>query len=145
MEWRSTSPQPALAIVRYYSRLAVATLAAGKLALQDCRKVFAALADAPPAVHVTGMNWVNDDVVSQDFIPTSGLQVFFDGAVTPPPPEVIATSGVVVVNLEMPLVIKPAPLPVDQLTPQFAPILAAAIPFPTPRSLLLKPTTPRPP
>ena len=140
IEWPFTSPQPAPGIVHHYSRLAVATLAAGKLALQDCRKIFAALADAPPAVHVTGMNWVNDDVVSQDFIPTSGLQVFFDGAVTPPPPEVIATSSVVVVNLEMPLVIKPAALPVDQLTAQFAALLAGDISFPTPRSLLWKPT-----
>jgi hypothetical protein len=138
IEWPFTSPQPPLGVVHHYSRLAVATLAAGKLSLQDCRKIFAALADAPPAVHVRGMNWMNDDVVSQDFLQTSGLQVFFDGAVTPPPTD--GTSGVVVVNLEMPLVVKPPLTTVDQpVTAQFAAILNGDMSFPGGNSLLWKP------
>jgi Family of unknown function (DUF6519) len=140
IEWPFTSPQPPLGIRHHFSRLAVATLAAGKLSLQDCRKIFPALADAPPAVHVTGFNWVNDDVVSQDFIPTNGLQVFFDGPVTPPPTDLTGTSGVVVVNLEMPLVVKAPATPADTpVTAPFAAILNGDISFPTPSSLLWKP------
>lgn len=138
IEWPFASPHPPLGIIHHYGRLAVATLAGGALTLQDCRKVFSALADAPPAVHVTGINWVNDDVVTQDFIQTNGLQVFFDGALTPPPTD--GSSGVVAVNLEMPLVVKPAATAGDSsVSAQFGAILNGDISFPAASTLLWRP------
>src|SRR5262245_8659850 len=138
IEWPFASPQRPLGVTHHYSRLAVATLAGGVLTLQDCRKIFSALADAPPAVHVTGISWVNDDVVSQDLIPTSGLQVFFDNALTPPPTD--GSAGVVVVHLEMPVVVKPPATPSDTaVSAQFATILNGDISFPSPNTLLWKP------
>jgi hypothetical protein len=140
IEWPFTSPQPPLGVVHHYSRLAVAALTAGKLTLQDCRKIFPALADAPPAVHVVSMNWVNDDVVAQDFIATSSLQVFLDGPVTPPSTDLIGSSGVVVVNLEMPVVIQPpAMMGVQPVTAQVGVILNGDISFPSPTTLQWKP------
>jgi len=139
IEWPFASPQPPLGIVHHYSRLAVATLAGNTLTLQDCRVFFAALADAPPAVHVNGISWINDDVVTQDLIQTIGLLVNFDGPVTPPPTD--GTSGVVVVNLEMPLVVKPAVSVGDMVTAQFSAILNGDMSFPTASSLLWKPAT----
>ena len=83
VEWPFTSPQTARSAGHKYARLAIATLVGTVLSLQDCRKIFSPLAEQPPALHVTGINWLNDDVVSQDLI-GSGLQVFFDGVVAPP-------------------------------------------------------------
>jgi Family of unknown function (DUF6519) len=138
IEWPVASPQRPLGVTHHYSRLAVATLAGGVLTLQDCRKIFSALADAQPAIHVTGINWVNDDVVSQDFVQSSGLQVFFDNTLTPPPTD--GSSGVVVVHLEMPLVVKPAATPTDAaVSAQFATILNGDISFPAANTLLWKP------
>lgn len=137
IEWPFASPQRPLGVTHHYSRLAVATLAGGLLTFQDCRKIFSALADAPPAVHVTGMNWANDDVVSQDFVQTSGLQVFFDNVLTPPPTD--GSSGVVTVHLEMPIVVKPATPTDPAVSAQFATILNGDISFPAPNTLLWKP------
>jgi len=138
IEWPFSAPQPPLGVTHHYSRLAVATLAGGSLTLQDCRTFFAALADAPPAVHIKNISWVNDDVVTQDLIQTNGLLVNFDGPVTPPPTD--GTSGVVVVSLEMPLVVKAAATASDTaVMAQFAAILNGDMSFPTTSSLLWKP------
>jgi hypothetical protein len=82
VEWPFSAPQPARSAGHSYTRLGIATLVGDALSLQDCRSIFSPLAEQPPALHVTGINWLNDDVVSQDLI-GSGLQVFLDGVVAP--------------------------------------------------------------
>ena len=142
VEWPFTSPQRARGITHHFSRLAIATLAGGNLTIQDCRKLFAPLADAPPALHITSINWINDDVVLQDTIQNIGLRVFFDGPVTVPPTD--GTSGVVSVTLEMPLILKPdatmAAGPAEAtIAGQFGTILNGEMSFPSPNILQWKP------
>jgi hypothetical protein len=60
-----TSPQPPFGILHHYCRLAVLRLSENALSVQDCRQLFSPLAEVIPALHVTGINWVNDDVLLQ--------------------------------------------------------------------------------
>lgn len=67
----------------------VASGSAPGVRVDDCRRTFSPLtAIAPPAVagalHVTGVSWVNDDVVTLDALITSGLTLTLDQAPTSP-------------------------------------------------------------
>jgi len=107
VEWPFTTPRPARGIKHHYARLAVATLVGGTtLTLQDCRNTFTPLAEQPPAIHVSGINWLNDDVVSQDTI-LNGLNVTFDTALTPLATD--STLAVASVTMDMPLVFGATP------------------------------------
>jgi hypothetical protein len=142
VEWPFASPQRSKGTAHHYSRLAVATLTGNTLALQDCRKIFSPLSERPPALHVTAINWLNDDVISQDLIQSNGLQVFFDGPVTLPATDGVL--GIVAVTLEMPLVVKAdatmAAGPAEaQMAGQFSAILNGELSFPAPTTLQWKP------
>jgi prepilin-type processing-associated H-X9-DG protein len=144
VEWPFTSPQQRRGIGHHYARLAVASLVnANSLVLQDCRKIFFPLAEQPPALHVTGINWVNDDVVSQDLI-TNGLQVFFDSAVTLPATD--SNAAIASLTLDMPLVFAATGGAMDvgpgdgSITGQTPMLLDGDISFPTPATLQWKPT-----
>jgi hypothetical protein len=142
VEWPFATPQPPRGIAHLYARLAVATLVGGTLAFQDCRRFFSPLAERPPALHVAGINWVNDDVVSQDLI-INGLQVFFDSAVTPP--AIDSSTAIATLTLEMPLVLGAGGVmdvgPADgQITGQIVTMLDGDLSFPAPTTLQWKPS-----
>ena len=104
IDWPFATPQRPRDRLVGFERIGIVTTASGVLAIQDCRKLFAPLAEKPAAVHVTGISWVHDDVIGQTQLQTSGLQVFFDGTLTPPPGD--AGAAVVSVTLEMPVPLK---------------------------------------
>ena len=59
--------------------------AAGGLVVHDCREVFYPLTELTPplqsaALHVTAINWTNDDVQTLDTLLTNGLTLTLDGA-----------------------------------------------------------------
>jgi len=142
VEWPFTAPQPPRGIAHHLTRLAVATLAGDTLSVVDCRRFFTPLAEQPPAFHVQGVGWLNDEIVSQDLI-INGLQVTFDSVVTPPPTD--SSSAVATVSLEMPLVLGTGGVmdvgPGDgQIVGQAVTVLNGDLSFPTPNSLLWKPT-----
>ncbi|SEB38689.1 DUF6519 domain-containing protein [Terriglobus roseus] len=63
-------------------------------AIADCRRLFPPLTDldtANPALHVTGISWVNDSVMSLDELAGKGLVVNLDGAPTSPVSSAIFT------------------------------------------------------
>ncbi|WP_266168805.1 DUF6519 domain-containing protein [Dyella subtropica] len=64
----------------------------GKFQVEDCRRLFPSLTDlgglvSAKALHITGINWDNDDVMTADQLMKQGLAVTFDhpptGPVTP--------------------------------------------------------------
>lgn len=63
--------------------------------IEDCRRIFQPL--APTAVHVTGINWPNDDLLPVDLLAANGLRVMLDQAVDGPVP---VDSGRFIVTLE---------------------------------------------
>ena len=112
IEWPS-SPQPPRGIEHHFCRLALVQFDAGGLkVLEDCRQIFRRLTDlstAPVrAMHVTGINWKNDDV---QVFPT---QFVFDpagNAITNetleitldlPPDPISLTPATVIVTMEIP-------------------------------------------
>jgi hypothetical protein len=102
VEWPFTTPQPPRGIFHRYARLAVATLVGDALTLVDCRNMFSPLTERPAALHVKGINWVNDDIVSQDLI-INGLQVTFDSELTPATTD--SSSAIATLTMEMPVVL----------------------------------------
>lgn len=71
--------------------------------IDDCRRLFPDLADLSrfvnaQALHVTGINWSNDDVMTFDTLVANGLQVQLDGAPTGP-----LSPANFIVTLETPL------------------------------------------
>lgn len=104
LDWPFTTPQPPRNPPHARCRLGIGSLADNVLSLQDCRMLFAPLAEVPPAMHVTGINWVHDDVIAQQPLQTSGLQIFFDGPLTAPPGD--SGSAIVSVVLDTPAPLK---------------------------------------
>src|SRR5262249_30391150 len=138
VEWPFAAPQPPRGVAHYYCRLGIATLQGATLALQDCRKLFSPLAEVPPALHVTGVSWVNDDVFSQAQLQSSGLQLFFDGPVAPPVGD--AAGAITTVTLEAPMPLKGVVPTADSSVPLPLPVvLAGDVSFPAPNALLWKP------
>jgi hypothetical protein len=138
VDWPFTAPQPPQGEPHQFARLGIATQANGSLALQDCRKLFTPIAEVPPALHITGISWVNDDVIPQAQLQASGLQIFFDGQVTPPPGD--AAQAVVTVTLEAPVPLKsfdPSAIASAQATLSMP--LSANLSFPTNNTMLWKP------
>lgn len=107
VEWPFTMPRPARGVKHSYARLAVVTLnGPATLTVQDCRNIFTPLAEQPPAIHISGINWLNDDVVSPDMI-LNGLNVTFDTVVTPLATD--STLSVASLTMDMPLVFGTTP------------------------------------
>ena len=129
VDWPFTAPQPPHGEPHSFVRLGIATLSGAAITIQDCRKLFTPLAEVPPALHVVGIGWVNDDVMPQNQFQAGGLQVVFDGPVKPPPGD--AAQAVMTVTLEAPV-----PLTVlDSTAPPAARVtltarLASAVSFP---------------
>jgi hypothetical protein len=141
VEWPFANPQPPKGIVHHYARIAVVTLVGGTFTLQDCRKIFSPLAEQPPALHVVGINWVNDEFVTQDTI-TNGLRVTLDSAVTPSGSD--SSNSIATLSMDMPLVFGASgALDVastdGQVTGQITTILDGDVSFPQPNVLLWKP------
>ncbi len=103
VEWPFSSPRPPAGIAHHFCRLGVLNLAGNTLSVQDCRKLFSPLADVEPAVHITGVNWINDDVQGLDQLNRNGLQVSFDTEVDQLPPD--SRSAVVTVSMEAPVIV----------------------------------------
>ncbi len=91
-------PQLPLGIYHQYCRLAFAKLQPQnqRFNLQDCRKIFQPVANS--AMHVTQINWPNDDIFSLKQL-QNGLVIQLD---SPPEPESI-NSATLIVTLEVPL------------------------------------------
>lgn len=107
VEWPFTMPRPARGVKHSYARLAVVTLnGPATLTVQDCRNIFTPLAEQPPAIYISGINWLNDDVVSPDMI-LNGLNVTFDTVVTPLATD--STLSVASLTMDMPLVFGTTP------------------------------------
>jgi hypothetical protein len=75
-----------------------------RFTVDDCRLLFSPLTElapsAPPsALHVTKINWANDDVMTLDVLVKNGLAVTFDRA-----PDGPVTSASFIVTLETPIV-----------------------------------------
>ena len=81
IEWPHAQAQAPQGIVHRYARLALVnwTGTAAGSGLIDCRSTFRALTDVPPALHVTGINWPNDDVLPLAQF-QAGLAIALDGA-----------------------------------------------------------------
>jgi hypothetical protein len=138
VDWPFATPQPPRGEGHRFARLAIATLSGGALTLQDCRKIFTPIAEVPPALHVSGISWVHDDVLVQAQLQTSGLQLFFDGALTPPPGD--AAQAVLTVTMETPVLLKTfnaAADPAAQITLDVP--LSATLSYPTTNTILWKP------
>jgi Family of unknown function (DUF6519) len=105
VEWPFTSPQPPHGDKVHVCRLAVAAFIGGEIqSLQDCRKSFSPLAEPPPALHVAGTSWVNDDDLDQAVLLANGLRVFLDGPITYPPPAAVESLNTALsVTIEAPL------------------------------------------
>jgi hypothetical protein len=138
VEWPFTAPRPPAGIIHHFSRLAILTLAGNALSAQDCRRIFSPLAEAAPALHVTGINWINDDVLPQglDQLNRNGLQIFLDGVPVQPPPASVA--AVLVVTMEAPVLVSANPSDPIART-QGSVILNGDIAFPSPNTLQWKP------
>lgn len=81
VEWNHAAPQPPGGVVHHFARIGLLRWAgtpAGSL-VTDCRRTFAPLTDVPPALHITGISWQNDDVLQlSQFV--AGLSISMDGA-----------------------------------------------------------------
>jgi len=117
----------------------VACFSSGKIqGLQDCRKLFSPLAEAPLALHVTGISWVNDDDLDQAALLASGLRIFLDGPLTPPPVDASAEilNTILSVTMEAPILLPaisqagPSPFAVQMIT------LSGEIGFPAPNNVI---------
>lgn len=138
VDWPFATPQPPHGEPHRFVRLGIATLSAGALSIQDCRRLFTPLAEVPPALHITGISWVNDDIVAQAQLQASGLQIFFDGPVAPPAGD--AGPAVVSVTMDAPVPLKtlnPAADPAARMTLSLP--LSADLSFPSANTILWKP------
>jgi hypothetical protein len=138
VDWPFTVPQRPHGEPHRFVRLGIATLAGGNLTIQDCRKFFTPLAEVPPALHITGISWVNDDVVAQAQLLANGLQMFFDAPLTPPPGD--SGQAVMTVTLEAPMPLKTfnaAAAATAQMTLSVP--LSSTLSFPSTSTLLWKP------
>jgi hypothetical protein len=77
------APVASVSTLRFGDRFTVLT------EVSDCRLKFPSLntlnaTTTPPALHVTAISWVNDDVMTVDTLLTNGLSVTFDAAPTSP-------------------------------------------------------------
>jgi hypothetical protein len=135
IEWPFTSPQPPFGILHHYCRLALLRLSDNTLSIQDCRQLFSPLAEVIPALHVTGINGVNDDILLQGLeqLNSNGLQVFLDGIPIQPPLE--SCPAIMIVTLEMPVVASTDPL----VRVQGSVILNGDIQFPSLNTMQWKP------
>jgi hypothetical protein len=115
--------------------LALLRLSDNTLSVQDCRQLFSPLAEVIPALHVTGINWVNDDILLQGLeqLNSNGLQVFLDGIPIQPPLE--SRPAIMIVTLEMPVVVSTDPL----VRAQGSVILNGDIQFPSLNAIQWKP------
>ncbi len=105
--------QPREGIEHHYCRLAMVQVTAGKLTVvKDCRAQFPPLteigtATTPPAIHVTGTSWKNDDIVAvSDLI--KGLQINLSAApwgrgVAAKAPSMSLDPAALTITLEIPL------------------------------------------
>lgn len=138
VEWPFSAPQKPRGVAHHYCRLGIATLQGATFTLQDCRKLFSPLAEVPPAMHITGVSWVNDDIVSQAQLQSSGLQLFLDGPVTPPVGD--AGAAIVTVTLEAPIPLKGVVPSADSAVAlPLAVVLSGDLSFPVANALLWKP------
>ncbi|HUO55503.1 MAG TPA: DUF6519 domain-containing protein [Rhodoblastus sp.] len=101
VDWPFSAPQPPRGPDHRYCRIGIATLSSAALTVQDCRKTFAPLAELPPALHITGLSWLNDDVMTQAQLAANGLQIFFDAGPTPTPGD--SASASVTVSIDSPV------------------------------------------
>jgi hypothetical protein len=135
VDWPFAAPQDSFGIGHRYSRLAIVKLTGTALSVEDCRRFFAPLTAGTPALHVTGINWINDDVLPQGFdqLVNGGLQIVFDRALLPLPPT--SSSAAVVVTMDAPIG------PGDALTQRaLGPlVLKGELTFPSPNILRWKP------
>ena len=109
IDWPFTTPQPSRGIRHHYCRLALLRRNPGDdtLSVQDCRKLFRPMTGLG-ALHVIGINWLNDDVLSVDQLQGQGLQITLDGFPSQPLPETPTAPQSInpatfVVTLETPL------------------------------------------
>ena len=80
VEWPYGAPVPPRGEPRRFLRLGIAAyLDSALVNLLDCRRFFAPLAEVPPALHITGASWANDDVLPQEQMRANGLKIFLDG------------------------------------------------------------------
>jgi Family of unknown function (DUF6519) len=141
VEWPFATPQRPAGVAHAYARLAVLTLAGNALGTQDCRSLFAPIAEVPPALHITGLNWVNDDVMPQLQLQNNGLQITLDGALTPPAPAPQGASPAMMVVTAV------TPLPLKSIVPTADPgitlpittVLNGDVSFPSPNVILWRP------
>lgn len=91
-------PQLPLGIYHQYCRLALAEFRPqnNRFNLQDCRKIFQPVANS--AMHVTQINWPNDDIFSLQQL-QNGLLIRLD---SPPEPESV-NAATLIVTLEVPI------------------------------------------
>src|SRR5271169_6894245 len=102
IDWPFTTPQPPAGITHNFCRLSVVRRNAtdGSLSVTDWRPVFHPLTERPPALHVTGINWINDDIVTVDQLVASGLQISLDSSPGASPQ--FLGDATMLVNLEVP-------------------------------------------
>jgi hypothetical protein len=140
LDWPFTTPQRPRNPPHAFCRLGVGVLNSNVLSLQDCRMLFRPIAEGPPAMHVTGVNWVHDDVISQQNLQTSGLEIFFDGPMTAP----AGDSGQAIIS-----VVLDTPAPLKTINPaatvanavfRLSTPLTGDVSMPSPTTLLWKPT-----
>jgi hypothetical protein len=98
-----------LACVHYQRSLPPSIVAGGNAPspylVDDCRRQFPtltqlALPTLPTSLHITGISWLNDDVMTFDDLMANGLTATFDQAPSSP-----LTSSSFVVSLETPMVV----------------------------------------
>ncbi|WOJ90432.1 DUF6519 domain-containing protein [Methylocapsa polymorpha] len=142
VDWPFTTPQPPRGDRIHVCRLAVASFLGGKIqSLQDCRKSFSPLAETPPALHVAGTSWVNDDDLDQALLLTNGLRIILDGAITPPPAGGAAesVSAALSVTMEAPLELPPLAQAGPSAVATHVIALNGDIDFPAPNVIEWKP------
>jgi len=88
--------------------------------VDDCRQLFSPLTDLTPpvpveAVHVTGVSWVNDDVMTLDALVTNGLTITLDQAPTCP---LSGANVIVTVELANPAAVDDLNVPLDPGNPR---------------------------
>jgi hypothetical protein len=83
--------QPAHSTIVYHAPLACIHWDSSKrqLVVEPCRRIFAPLTSLtppamPPALHITGYSWQNDDITTFDLLLKSGLTLTLDAAPTGP-------------------------------------------------------------
>jgi hypothetical protein len=138
LDWPFVTPQPSRNRPHAFCKLALGTLTRNVLSLQDSRMLFTPIAESPPAMHVTGVNWVHDDIIALEPLQSAGLQIFFDGAMTAP----VGDSGqsIVSVTLETPAPLKIINPGADaKSTFRLSTPLAGEVTLPAPNVLAWKP------